>query len=53
MIVDAWKNALRYRYNDPDQINPESDFDLWSLGPDGKGHPGGSDEETADDIKNW
>ena len=45
-VVDPWGNAWRYRNQKGanDQQNP--DFDLWSLGPDGK-------NGTADDIKNW
>ena len=45
-VVDPWGNSWRFRNQrgDPDQQNP--DFDLWSLGPDGK-------NGTADDIKNW
>lgn len=54
VIVDAWLEPLRYRSEDPAtaaQMNP--DFDLWSLGPDGEGHPNGSTEKQRDDIKNW
>ena len=45
-LVDPWGNPWRFRNQkgDPNQENP--DFDLWSLGPDGK-------NGTADDIKNW
>ena len=46
-VVDPWGNAWRFRAlgdDNPDQQNP--DFDLWSLGPDGK-------SKTPDDIKNW
>lgn len=45
-LVDPWGNPWRFRNQkgDPSQENP--DFDLWSLGPDGK-------NGTADDIKNW
>jgi len=45
-LVDPWGNPWRFRNQkgDPSQENP--DFDLWSLGPDGK-------NGTADDITNW
>ena len=45
-VVDPWGNPWRFRNQrgDPSQENP--DFDLWSVGPDGK-------NGTADDIKNW
>ena len=45
-LVDPWGNPWQFRNQkgDPNQENP--DFDLWSLGPDGK-------NGTADDIKNW
>ena len=45
-VVDPWGNAWRFRNErgGPDQENP--DFDLWSLGPDGK-------NGTSDDIRNW
>ena len=69
VLVDAWKmendkkkfQELFYRHDpkfdptspDPEMMNPPSDFDLWSLGPDGKGGPKGTKEERADDINNW
>ena len=44
-VVDPWGNPWRYRAGPEfDPQNP--DFDIWSLGPDGK-------EGTGDDIKNW
>ena len=45
-VVDPWGNSWRFRNQkgDPEQQNP--DFDLWSLGPDGK-------NGTPDDIRNW
>ncbi len=45
-LVDPWGNPWRFRnqQGDPDQQNP--DFDLWSVGPDGK-------NGTPDDITNW
>ena len=68
VIVDAWKEEggtqrqeLYYRHDpdaDPtieeqDKMNPASDFDLWSLGPDGEGGPTGTKEQRADDLDNW
>lgn len=66
VLVDAWKSQtdskvyqeLFYRHapdgKDPDMMNPPSDFDLWSLGPDGLGGPTSTDDsESADDITNW
>jgi type II secretory pathway pseudopilin PulG len=53
-IVDAWGKPLRYRHsvsgNEAGMMNPDSDFDLWSYGPDGLS---GSTEEKVDDLKNW
>ena len=51
VIVDAWLEPMRYQ--SPGQMNPEDDFDLWSMGPDGEGGPNGSAEKKRDDIKNW
>jgi prepilin-type N-terminal cleavage/methylation domain-containing protein len=67
VLVDAWKSKddetvyqeLFYRHDtngqDPNMMNPDSDFDLWSLGPDGEGgsDPSGTKQQRADDIKNW
>ncbi len=66
VIVDAWmdpddnsqRQEIFYRHDpsgaDVDMMNPPSDFDLWSLGPDGKGGPGNdTKKERADDIVNW
>lgn len=71
VIVDAWKmlsdqtkrQELFYRHDpagmDSQMMNPPSEFDLWSLGPDGEGGPEGSagssggKKERSDDIKNW
>jgi len=51
-IIDAWGEELGYE--SPGDMNPEDDFDLWSLGPDGLGGPDtGTKQERADDIKNW
>ena len=49
VIIDAWQRPMRYR--GPGNENP--DFDIWSLGFDGKGYPDGTDKEQEDDIKNW
>ncbi len=58
VLVDAWKKEnsterqeLFYRY--PGTMNPPSDFDIWSVGPDHKGGPYGKKEDRKDDIKNW
>ena len=69
VIVDAWKDLndttqrqeLYYRHDpdedsanqDPNKMNPPSDFDLWSLGPDSEGGPTGTEEGQVDDISNW
>lgn len=73
VLVDAWRSKaddslyqeLFYRHNpdedpsspDPAKMNPPTDFDLWSLGPDGEGGPAGTSDSTkenrADDLKNW
>jgi len=51
-ILDAWGEELGYQ--SPGEMNPADDFDLWSLGPDGKGGPStGTPKERSDDIKNW
>lgn len=50
-IIDAWQNPLYYQ--SPGQMNPSSDFDLWSLGPDGKGGPKGVKKERQDDLDNF
>lgn len=67
VLVDAWgekddrstRQELFYRH-DPDgndnanMMNPPSDFDLWSLGPDGEGGPQGGDKASReDDLTNW
>ena len=48
-IVDPWGNPYRYRTGDQ-AVNP--DFDLWSLGPDGKTNPDPKHKDSLDDIKN-
>lgn len=66
ILVDAWKELddsklrqeMYYRHdpagNDANMMNPPSDFDLWSLGPDGKGGPNeGTKKERTDDLNNW
>ncbi|BDS06907.1 hypothetical protein NT6N_19470 [Oceaniferula spumae] len=50
-IVDAWGNEIRYQ--NPGEMNPGDDFDLWSYGPDLEGGPRGSEDYNADDITNW
>ncbi len=51
-ILDAWGET--FKYQSPGDMNPQDDFDLWSLGPDGKGGPNkGTKKERSDDIKNW
>jgi prepilin-type N-terminal cleavage/methylation domain-containing protein len=51
-ILDAWGTELQYR--SPGEMNPADDFDLWSLGPDGKGGPNtGTEKQRLDDIKNY
>ncbi|MCP4590526.1 MAG: type II secretion system major pseudopilin GspG [bacterium] len=42
-LVDPWGNPFQYRY--PGEAN-ESEFDLWSFGPDGI-------DGTDDDIVSW
>lgn len=55
-IVDAWGKPLHYRHsvsgNEPDMMNSDADFDLWSYGPDGETGAAGSDE-SKDDLDNW
>ncbi len=52
IIIDAW--ARPFRYESPGEMNPEDDFDLWSLGPDGKGGgTSGEPKERRDDITNY
>lgn len=55
-IVDAWGEPIRYRHSvsggDPDMMNPDADFDLWSYGVDGMTGGSGS-KEFKDDLKNW
>ena len=65
VLVDAWKEKngnqrqeLYYRHdpaeNDPNMMNPSSDFDLWSLGPIDKEDNTITDKEKrANYIKNW
>jgi general secretion pathway protein G len=58
-ILDPWGANYRYRSGtladgsvNSNAKNP--DFDLWSLGPDGKpGTAAGTDKEAADNITNW
>jgi general secretion pathway protein G len=58
-IFDPWGANYRYRSGvdaggavNTNCKNP--DFDLWSLGPDGKlGNTDGTDKEAQDNISNW
>jgi prepilin-type N-terminal cleavage/methylation domain-containing protein len=51
-IVDPWGNFYRYRSADsPGAQNP--DFDLWSMGADGKTNADPKHKDCADDIKNF
>ena len=51
-IVDPWGNPYRYRSGDSSAArNP--DFDLWSMGPDGKTNQDPKHTDCLDDIKNW
>ena len=43
-LVDPWGGSWHYRSGS--HSNQNSDFDLWSAGPD-------REEGTADDIRNW
>lgn len=52
IVTDSWQNEICYR--SPGVINPNSGFDLWSLGGDARGGPeSGILKERADDINNW
>lgn len=42
-VIDPWGSAWRYRAG-IEAENP--DFDLWSIGPDGK-------DATGDEVRNW
>lgn len=59
-IIDPWKNQYCYRSafaedgttGNPNTQNP--DFDIWSMGKDGKSSPGTpGDASNKDDIKNF
>jgi prepilin-type N-terminal cleavage/methylation domain-containing protein len=63
-IVDPWGNEYRYRSaygaasgngNAPKNDNTENpEFDIWSVGKDGKSKPASIDDKTnKDDIKNF
>ena len=43
--TDPWGNAYQYRYPGSKNVNGNSGYDVWSLGPDGS--------ESVDDIGNW
>ena len=49
-IVDPWGYYYRYRTGEQ-AINP--DFDLWSVGPDGKTNPDPKHKDSQDDVKSW
>lgn len=51
IITDPWGNEFRYRKGSNAQ-NP--DFDLWSVGKDGKTQASSNnDKANKDDIRNW
>lgn len=58
-IFDPWGANYRYRsgFNASGVVNNDCknpDFDLWSLGPDGKqGNAAGTDKEALDNLTNW
>lgn len=58
-ILDPWGAKYRYRSgaDASGAVNTECknpDFDLWSLGPDGKqGNADGSNKEGQDNMTNW
>lgn len=58
-IFDPWGANYRYRsgVNATGVVNNDCknpDFDLWSIGPDGKaGNAAGTDKEAQDNITNW
>ena len=50
-IVDPWGNEYRYRKGNNAQ---SPDFDLWSVGKDGKSYPDNpKDKANRDDIRNF
>lgn len=49
-IVDPWGNFYRYRTGDQ-ALNP--DYDLWSMGADGKTNSDPKHKDSLDDIKNF
>lgn len=52
LIADGFGFAFRYRT--PDQGGTNPDFDLWSVGPDGKTNETNPDaEDNKDDIRNF
>ena len=58
-IVDPWNNEYRYRTavdasGKPNSSTQNPDFDLWSIGKDGKTNPATpTDKTNRDDIKNF
>lgn len=50
-IVDPWGNEYRYRKGSSSQ---SPDFDLWSVGKDGKSNPENpKDKANRDDVRNF
>ncbi len=57
-ITDPWDNEYRYRSATANDGNPNGyaqnpDFDLWSVGKDGKTNSDPKDKTCRDDIKNF
>ena len=58
-IVDPWNNEYRYRTavdasGKPNSSTQNPDFDLWSVGKDGKTNPASpTDKVNRDDIRNF
>ena len=58
-IVDPWNNEYRYRTavdasGKPNSATQNPDFDLWSIGKDGKTNPASpTDKVNRDDIRNF
>lgn len=51
-IVDPWGFFYRYRSGDSSEaVNP--DFDLWSVGPDGKTNADPNHVDSLDDVSNF
>ncbi len=50
IITDPWGAEYRYRRGNG-AMNP--DYDLWSIGPDGKSNGDGDSDDDKDDISNY